>query len=365
MTLFPHYDVGVVARTPAQSDFPKLELLGPIIPVNRISWSEVLVGDPQARFGVNNDTILPQIGERLAALAEKPCEIWIWREDKLVYAGPIVGLLTKGNTTTIVAQGLLYYLRYMIVVNDYTVDKDQYAIVKDLIDQWQNLDYGNFGINTSNIGLSGEEVPVDIEADEVPNVRFEIEELSQDIGGFDYYVDLSTSVLGDTGSRDLVCGARGTDKTDRIIIDHRNLSGTTVLYQSVAVNDLATWAKVIGTTKNSVRRGTSLNTTLLPKFGRAAAVQAVDGIQTALATMEAANRLRDALAGIRVEIGGERQSAATFSIPDLTPDDVDVGDTVSVVWDVGFSVIEQERMVYRKNVSIDSEGEEHMSMEFL
>ena len=363
--IFPYYDLGIVARTPAMSGFPTLELLGPITPVNRISWSDELVGDGQARVGVNNDSIIPIIGNRLADLGKFPCELWIWRNSKLVFAGLIVGLLTKGNTSTVISQGLLYYLRFMNIFMDYKGDFDQYTIIKDLIDMWQDEEYGNFGINTANIGTSGVNTKVDFEADELPNTRQEIEELSQEIGGFDYYIDLSTSTLGADASRDFKCGARGSDKSNRIIVDHRNLSATTVLYQSVAVNDIATWVKVIGTSKSTIRRGTRTNPDLLTKFGRAAAVHVIDKVQAQSTVDDASQRLINELSETHIEVGGEKQNAAVFSVPDITPEDVDPGDTVSVIWDVGFSIIEQERVIYRKYVSVDASGEERMTLEFV
>lgn len=362
------YDTMIVSRTPVESGPPTLEIVDRVSSVNKIAWSDELVGDNFGRVDVDVDNISPAVGERFVDLANNPCELWIYREDKLVHAGPIIGLQVQNNTVGVVSRGPLYYLKFMYVQSDYVHNnRDQFIITKELINQWQNDDWANFGLNTANIGTSGTIRPVEFYAKELRNVRREIELLAQAERGFDFYVDYSTVTLGTGATKDLVLvDRRGQDKRNDIIFDRRNLTDLVHIWMSVATEDVATWVRVLGTSQNFAEEGqirTATNPTLIQNYGKAGAVAHIDGILGAETTQEYANKARDLLSDFHMEIGGQQQGVSIFSIEGSTPADFGSGDTVSFYWDAGFGIIDETRDVVKKYVSVDNTGTERMTIE--
>ena len=227
-----HYEINVVARTPAESLGPTLELVDRINVHERIYWADELAGPGAATVSADVSRISDSIGERFADLAKTPCELWVYREGQIVHAGPIIGLQTQGNTLTIISQGVLYYLRYMYIDNTYPSQQgtqlNPFKIVKDLIDNWQDEPYGNFGIKTFHIGRPAntpqgtggsqltsvgegsttyDGIPwmtdeknkkilrtVSYLGDELREVYAEVEALTLSEDSFDYWIDHSTYV---------------------------------------------------------------------------------------------------------------------------------------------------------------------------
>ena len=362
------YDTLIVSRSPQRFGPPTLEIVDRVSSINAIAWSDELVGDNLGRVDIDVDNISPAVGERFTDLANNPCELWIYREDQLVHAGPIIGLQVQNNTIGIVSRGPLYYTKYMYIDDDYVHNnKDQFVIFKELIDLWQNEDYGNFGLNTSNIGTSGTIRPVEFYDKELRNVRREIEVLAQLERGFDFYVDYTTATLGENATKDIVLvNRRGTNKRNDVILDRRNLTDLVHIWMSVATEDIATWVKVLGTSQNFAEEGKTRRATspaLMQKFGRAGAVAHIDGILGVETTQEYANRARDLLSDFHMEIGGKQQGVSIFSIAGSTPADFGAGDTISFYWDAGFGDINQTRDVVKKFVSVDKSGTERMTVE--
>jgi len=362
------YDTMIVSRTPSQDGPPTLEVVDRIDAVNKIAWSDELVGDNLGRVDVDADNISPAVGARLVDLANNPCELWIYREDRLVHAGPVVGLQIQNNTVGVVSRGPLYYTKYMYIENDYVENnRDQFIIVRDLIDAWQNDDYGHFGIDTSNITSSNTIVPVEFYEKELRNVRREIEALAQSAAGFDFYIDYSTATLGQDATKELVLvKRRGTDKRNDIVFDRRNLTDLVHIWMAVGVDDTATWVKVLGTSQTFAEEGetrTATNPELMVNFGKAGAVAHIDGILGPETTQKYADKAKDLLGDYHLEIGGQQQGVGIFSLEGITPADFWAGDTISFYWDAGFDVINQARDVINKFVTVDNTGTERMTIE--
>ena len=68
----------------------------------------------------------------------------------------MVGGNITSDSVSMTARGLLFYLYYMLVETDKTWNAtDIYTIAEDMINDWQDQDYGNFGVNTVGIGTAG------------------------------------------------------------------------------------------------------------------------------------------------------------------------------------------------------------------
>ena len=360
----PHYETVIVARTPNQNGPPKLEIVDKITAYKNISWADELVGDNLGSVSAEYSSIPPTIGERFIDLTKKPCELWIYREGILVQGGPILGIQTQGNILTIVSRGPLYYLNYMFVQEDYVADKDQYGIFRNLVDQWQNDDYGNFGLKTSNIGTSGVDRVIEFDKNELRNVRRELELLAANADGFDFYVDFSTQTLGDSATRDIVLTRkRGEDKSDYLVFDIRNLSDLRI-WSSVSKEDVASWVRVLGTTYDHSHVSTRTNDALMQSMGKIGAVSHIDGVGLQVTNDRYADQMKELLSNYHIEIGGQQQGTTVFSTANVGPMDFGPGDTVRVTWDAGYGIIDETRVVNKKFVSVDETGTEKMNVHF-
>ena len=370
-----HYECLVVKRTPnpgGAHKLPGLEIVDKINPLKKIAWSDELVGDNMGTVALESTNIPESVGARFVDMARYPCELWIYREGVLVHGGPILGLQTQGDTINVISRGPLYYLNYMFIQSDYKATKDQYTIFKDLINQWQDDSYGHFGLNVLNIGTSGTNRAVDYAGNELRSVRRELELLAANADGFDFYIDYSTarllSIGAGGGRRDIVLenrstGGRGDDKSSSVVFDVRNLRDVRI-WASVAEKDIASWCKVLGTSEQGSWARTATNTELMQTFGKAGAVQHIDGIQSANTVQPYADDMRDLLNDYHIEIGGQQQGASIFSTSNVSAVDFGAGDKVRFLWDAGYGVIDEAREVYRKFVSIDETGTEKMTVEF-
>lgn len=360
-----HYECLAVARTPAMSGPPTLEIVDRFQELQNIAWSDELVGDGLGSIALNVDNILPSIGDRLIDLANNPTELWIYRDGILRHAGPIIGIQIQNNTVNLISRGALYYLNGMFIQGDYKHDnRDQYTIVKDLINQWQNGNYANFGINTANIGVSRTLRDIDFEGDELRRVRGEIELLAASAEGFDFYIDLTTATLGNNATKDLVLVSRkGSDKSDTIFLEGRAINNV-LIWASTAYDDMASWVKVLGTSKSDSFTSVRTNQNLLKRFGKWGHVFHIDGSQTQGTTNQYAETAIDLLKDYHIEIGGQNENATVFPFPEARVEDFDSGDTVRFVYDTGFGTFNVARVVFRKFVSVDKSGTERLTVEF-
>ena len=388
----PHYEVLIVARTPAQTGYPTLEMVERIVPLRNLSWSDNLSDDNQSSVGVSPVGLPESVAERFRDLANNPCELWIYREGDLVYAGPVLGIQNQGEALIVVSRGVLYYLRYMFIQRDMTfTNVSPFKIVKDMIDQWEQTDkgaadeYANFGIDTSNIDTTG--APVDendnlirrtlkFTGEELVNVRTKIQEISEVRKiGFDYYIDLSTfrsdnglGQFGPNARRELklinrVGMGRGVDRSDDIVLELRNLRDMR-LWSSVSAGDIATWFKVLGTSEDRRATASSENATLKANFGKVGEVAHLNDTARTADLLEAAETGLEARGDFFVKVGGNQEGASIFSMPGMDAVSFNPGDIITLLWDPGYGLIHTQRQVFKKWVSIDPTGTEKMTLEF-
>jgi hypothetical protein len=352
------YKVSVSARLPAASAAPTITEVDELTPVGSISYADELNGDGEASLSVNPDTLNSDVAVRLKNLKELPCELNIYRESMLIWRGPILSCQVQGPTLTINARGLLYYLRYMTLESDllYTSATDQFTIGKGLVDTYQALQYGNYGIDTSGIGTSGVTRIRRYFYKENQNVYKRLGELAEVGNGFDYWVDAA--------SRDLMFDSeRGTDLSDEVYADETNILNPNIFW-SVSADDIASEAIAVGQDAKGTQQsivGTDSNTTLRQQWGRATIFGTGEDVTTQATINNHAERLLDSRSEQFFQPG-----PSIFPVTDGEPDDFSPGDTISYLINIGalgqFSLL---RRVRAKRVTAEDDGTEDMDLELI
>ena len=364
----PRYQVMLVERNPVESAGPLLNVLDEIIIHEKLTWGESLDGLGFIAFALQPDEQSTVIKQRLRDISFQGLEVWLYRDNLMVMAGPLIGLQPQGSTHSVIVRSLAYYLRYMFITTDLSYDGiDQYTIAKGLVDHWQALTYGDFGIDTSGIGTSGVVRTIEYKADEGPNVFRKIENLADADNGFEFHVDPLT--------RDLILtDRRGTDQTGAggIFIDERNITSPNAFY-SVAAGDFATHAIAIGgdTEGTTPVIGVTSGGTSMFEWGRAGFVIAVDGVETQTVIDEYALNLFNAMRVVKFSpspsgAGGGESGGAGSLIPSagVDPGTIDVGDTIVWSYDYGYGIIELNRDIWSKSVNVDDSGTETIGLRF-
>lgn len=351
------YRATLVARTPQQSAPPTLEELAPIIDARNLKWSDELNTAGTASLVCTPSTLPADARQRLRNLAEYPCELWLDREGSRVFAGPIIGYsIGEDGGLTLRAAGLLYYLRYMMVDADQTFAAvEQFTIARTLVAQWQALDYGDFGLDTSAVTASG--VTRDrsyLGATEEHPVLQRVSELAAVINGFDFWIDPDTRAL------ELAYPTRGADLSGSVILDRRGITnpGADV---SVAAGDLASEAvgRSYDRDTDTLLTSTAENPTLRASFGRCAIAETFQGIT-----------VQGTLDGHTEELLTPR-GVPLFSVtPKLVPvagagvGDFGPGDIVTWDYDDGLGRRTETRRVASLGVSIGDDGAEVIDVAF-
>ena len=347
------YEVVAVARTPQAAAAPTLVELGPL-PWSTLAWTRELDRPDTIDLTVAADRIADDIKARLRDLAAAPLEARIYRGADIVAAGPIIGgRLTGPGELSLVARGVLYYLRYMWVTADLTFTAvDQHLIAKALVDHWQNLEHGDYGIDTAAVGASGTLRDRTYVRDELVNIADAVEQLGEVAGGYDVDVDPATRALL------LASPEQGVDRSATVFIDARNIADAAAGF-SVAADDLASDVYTTGTDGGQTTRwSTTGDAALRGTWGRAGAAATFDGVknQTTLDAHAAA-------------VLAARSSAWLLPAPSLIPvadarvGDFDVGDTVSYSFDAGLGEQAGVYRIARMQVAVDEAGQETISVE--
>lgn len=272
------YELSVWQRTPNQTTAATYVEIGPIKSPT-ITWGDELDRDGKLQASCQPDRLDEDVRQALRdALTPSPSpqgvELRLLRDGAIVWAGPLVGGQIQGGTLSLTARGLGYYLRYMWVTGSaattYTfTGSDEFTIGKWLVDHWQALDYGHFGIDTSSIGTSGTTRDRTYVAAENPNVHQELERLAS-VAGFNWWIDPAT--------RQLNFGTRGTDLSSTVVLDSRNI-GDEGIAADTAADEFASEAFGVGTSADSDPiTSTQSNTTVRQSFGRVGIAASFDGV---------------------------------------------------------------------------------------
>jgi hypothetical protein len=236
---------------------------------------------------------------------------------------------------------------------------DQYTIVTDLIDQWQDLDYGNLGIDTSGVGTSGQTRAATYDPIEEHNVYKRVEELAERINGFDFWITLETG----PENRVLNLGTRGADLTDSVVSDRRGLANTS-LSLSFAADDLASEAFGMAHPETGTLTDEFSDTNLREAIGRRGVSATFDNVSVQATLDTYTQRLQESR-------GMPLLTPQAQLIPVAGADELDfgAGDIVQFVPRLGIDTTEEavvvNRRVSAKRVTVGDDGNVSIGVEFV
>lgn len=335
------WEATLVAATPQAGGAATLAELDPL------SWTKLEVVDElgapgSATMDVPVDRLSDRNKARLANLRDNPAEVWIRRTtgpttSPLVFAGPAMSCRIKGRTLTIVAAGLLSYLEYWAAdtnviaalagsaVPQYQfASVDQATIVKQLVDAWQALPYGNDGIVTTGIAPTGVPRDLTLTTAETPGIAALVATMGSRENGFDLSVDPATRQLTIWYPR------RGVDKTATVILDRRSIGepdvAWTVAPGTIGSEAFASSSSTTGTALTSIQS----NTTLRASFGRSYVRRSFQDISLQ-ATLD------DHAARVLTDMGSQVLTVAPTLVPvtGFSWGDFGPGDLISYDYDAG------------------------------
>lgn len=351
------YKYSVSARTPNQSTGPTLTEIDELVPVGSVSYTDELNFDGEASLSVEPENVPSDIGERLKDLRSLPCELNIIRDDIVKWKGPILSCQLQGPTLTINARGLMYYMRYMALEADllFTAATDQYTIGKGLVDAYQALDYGNYGIDTSGIGTSGVTRTRRFFFKENQNVFKRLIELAEQDNGFDVWVD---------ANRDLqFASPRGTDLTLEVYADPSNIINPNIFW-STAEDNIASNAIAVGTDATGELAsvvGTDEVVDVQETFGRATIFSTAEDVTSQATIDNHATRLLETRQ-VQLFVPGPE----ALPVAGATPADFGPGDTIQYLINAGrLGQIHLERRVRMLRTVVADDGAEDMQIEFI
>lgn len=342
-----HYDIVYVARTPQTSSSPTLVELGPIY--GDLTWTENLYSPDSIEVTVSTNELEDGLKSRLRDLSVFPTEIWVYRDGDKIQAGPIMGGQIDDKTITLQASGIESYIRYMFTTGYKSFSStDQAVIVTTLIDDWQNLDFGDFGIDTSGVSDHGVDRTINYEA--FINLYDAIEDLGASTSGFDFWVDPDT--------RELKFGqpTRGVDLSATVFLE-RGISNPNIKF-SVAPGVLASIS--YGTAKFTDGTPISsswINTDLRETFGRVGFSDTYEDGTTGFLSAQTKAAL-DARAEPLFHPGPGLIPVDGAEVMDFGP-----GDEVHYLYDAGLGDQSGVFRVKKKKVTVDKQ--EHMEVEFV
>jgi len=352
------YEALLMARVQQQSGPPTLLVVDPIDWLE-IKWSNVLNQPQELELSCLLGGLTDPVLQRLRYPDRQPCELHILRDGAQVFAGPVFGGQKSGEKLTLVARGLLAYLRFMVITEKLWLPSstDQNLLVRSMIDHCQGQTYGHFGIDTSDVTNSGVYREGFWPEDELHNVADRVEELSESSDGLDVEVDPATRKL------QLWTPAKGVDRSsgdDAIVFDARNIVDDDVLF-SASPGDVASFAVGTGRTASGEETlyAQATNQELLATFGRAAVTDTWPDAHEQATLQAHVNKLLD-----------DRDQALWVPGPnirvdaDSAPTRYDVGDHVWFEGGGRLGVTGKFR-VRQRTIEVDDAGRETGSLEFV
>jgi hypothetical protein len=344
------YEITAVGRTPQQLTSPTLVEQGRL--VGGFGLTETLNDAGELSMEVNMGTLTSDIKNRLVDLKQFPLEIWVYRDGVAIFKGPLVGGNISGDSVSMTARGGLFYTQYMLVETNKTfVAVDEFLIAETLINDWQDQDYGNFGVNTVGIGTSGTTSDLDIAgATEQPTVYESLMGFAE--GRFDVWVDPTDSQL--------YFGTKGVDLSATVFLERGIHSATTQF--SVAPGLVASEVFATGTGPNidPALTATKVNTTTRQEFGRSGHGVTIDQIGDATDLSNKAQAAVDDRAEMYFKPG-----PGMVPVPGADWDDFESGDTVTYTFDAGLGQQTGPYRVYKRTLTVSDNGQEQISVEFV
>lgn len=351
------YELVCVARIPQTSGAPAFLIIDPI-DWTGITHTEELSAASTLSTTAKISNLTEPVLQRLRKMAELPSEMWLYRNGKQVFSGPLLGWNVNGESLTLQSQDLMAYTRMMYITQDlkYT-NIEQFDIVAGLINQWQDLDYGNFGIDTTGIAASGIPRTITYAYKELHNVAQRIDDLTKMTDGFDIGIDPASRKL------ELYHPYRGVDRStgeDAIVFDSRNVTSTDIV-SSAAPGDLASEGLGTGTASGADVPfvSSASNLELRARYGRTGFTGTFDQV-TDQASLESYVQAMIDARGATLMIPGPNARVTVDS--DVSA--YDVGDTVDYQLHSELSVSGAFR-IRKRVITVADTGTESVSVEFV
>lgn len=342
--------MSVFGRTPAAATTPTLTELDPVVSWTSLRWQRELNAADTYSLTVPVDSLPDSIATPLTHLHTTPLEVQFVRDGDVVARGPIVDYSISEGVLTVNARGCLYYLDYMVVEDAFDRARtDQATIVKNLIDYYQALSYGNYGLVTTGLTAVGVLRDMTIEAGEYPTIGEKLADWLDNLNGMDLWVDAATrGVLAEYPTR-------GTDKTATIVLDARVIRDAT--YEvSVAAGLLASEGFAAADTLT----GTYADTTLRSTWGRSGVAASSSSISEQTSVTALAQQAQEQAAAPIVSLGIGQFLAVTG----VDVGDFEEGDVVGLVYDSGLGTVDTEVRVRTFAVTVE-EGREALEVGFV
>lgn len=355
------YSVIIVSRTPLEEgDNPGATFveLGPVVDPSNLTWTNKLNREQELSFACDPTKLQDDIKTRLRDLYNHPCEVWVYRDDELVFVGPLVAYTASGNLLKIQAKGLLYYFRYldtrwMGYSDGWAWVEDKYdqirRLVRELYTNWQyySVFHGiQHDLFNPDRELHGETMTV-VWGDNQEKTAYDLIIDIAEQGGFDFDIDLKTR-------RFLFWSPRGSDLSNTVFMDSRNIDEYEV-FVSVGAEDVANTIHVWG--KSQTARYSVMEGAPDPEnFGTVHRGVTVDHDQNLDVI---AQTYHDAHAKQLVRPGG-----SFLPVVGAGPTDFDVGDSITFSYDFGLGPFTGVYRVVTKKVDVDDLGQESISVEF-
>lgn len=352
------YDITVVHRIMQQQSVPMYVEVDPL-DWSGLSYTETLSAPTTLTAGVPVANITTPVVQILKDMSHKACEIWVRRNGRIVFAGPWLTWQIQNNTLTLTAKGPLAYLDWMYVMSDTVfASVDQFTIGKTLVNAWQALDYGNFGIDTSGIGLSSITRDATYLKNEGNQLSKRLSELGARQNGFDFGIDPTTRQLN------FYYPIRGVDRStgiDAIIFDDRNVVNNNVLC-SAGPQDIASEGIVVGTGSGSTDGNvyaTKSNLDLRAQFGRTGFFKQQDGVVEQSTADAYAQAFIDARTDALLVPGPDVRVTLDADLASY-----DVGDTVAYTLHNELEISGAYRIKSRR-ITVSKDGKETMTPTFV
>lgn len=301
----------------------------------------------------------PSVAAAIAGEWNAAFELWIWRNDKIMAQGPLIGWEIDDQDVTLSALGLASYTSGMIqevLYWTFFLPEDQFTTIANLIGNYQlYVPYGNFGLDTSTLGTSGVTAYPVIPEKDHPDLFKWITDygLSRD-DGFDWWVE--------EGTRRVKAASpfKGVDLSDEVVIDHRAIKQPKVASGRAFGSFATRWMSV------NTNDGDSTAVSIVRVSDDSlAAIHGAIGMADDVRNMTDADLLSHSNQMLTVD--GEpvlELSPETISVEGFEPGDFDYGDWITYSFDAGMGMVDIVRRVKQVEYSVD-DAEEAISVVFV
>lgn len=346
------YDVVLVRRIQAASGAPGLVEVAPIEQTG-FRWTQTVGGPGLVEVTCTVDSLEADAKLALLDLSAAPCELWVYRDDTQVHAGPLTDLKIAGRSLSLVAPGLLGYVDYMVRTTDYTVTStEQATIVAALISGYQGLSYGDFGLDVAHLTATGITRDLTLVGAELPHLTATIAEMGKRDNGFDLDVDMASRRLVMHSPR------QGVDLSASVFLTGRSI-GDPQYAQSVGPGTFASAVAVTSSSADGVNLTASASDAgTLASFGRVMVTESFQDVSIqATLNDHAARTLADHVTPLH------QITPALITRPDFAYGDFNKGDTITYEYDAGLGTQTLELRVQTIAITTNS-GIEELSVGF-